>query len=206
MISSGHSPKFAEIYFCMRLSFFAFAFLLIGTIGCQQPTKTAETKQVPVPAAAPSSRLGKEGTDQLTTLLAAYYDLKDALVATNAGKADIAASRILSAGETFNNNLPKDSTNQVLLQHIDTIMKQSEAILGIKDESCMLKRVFFEKISTAMYAAVKDAQLQHAGIYHQYCPMAFNEKGAYWLSNVSEIQNPYYGKKMLECGEVKDSL
>jgi hypothetical protein len=36
--------------------------------------------------------------------------------------------------------------------------------------------------------------------------MAFDDKGAYWLSAESEIKNPYFGKKMLECGEVTDSL
>jgi Cu(I)/Ag(I) efflux system membrane fusion protein len=57
-----------------------------------------------------------------------------------------------------------------------------------------------------MYMLVKEAKLANAGVYHQYCPMAFNDKGAYWLSNEAEIKNPYFGKKMLECGEVKDSL
>jgi Cu(I)/Ag(I) efflux system membrane fusion protein len=36
--------------------------------------------------------------------------------------------------------------------------------------------------------------------------MAFDNKGAYWLSNVSEIKNPYFGEKMLTCGSVQDSL
>jgi Cu(I)/Ag(I) efflux system membrane fusion protein len=36
--------------------------------------------------------------------------------------------------------------------------------------------------------------------------MAFNDAGAYWLSKTSDIKNPYFGKKMLICGEVKDSL
>jgi hypothetical protein len=36
--------------------------------------------------------------------------------------------------------------------------------------------------------------------------MAFDNKGAHWLSNNPEIKNPYFGKKMLECGEVTDTL
>lgn len=39
-------------------------------------------------------------------------------------------------------------------------------------------------------------------IYKQFCPMAFEGKGGYWISNVDEIRNPYYGKKMLKCGKV----
>jgi len=42
--------------------------------------------------------------------------------------------------------------------------------------------------------------------YYQYCPMAFDNKGAYWISNETEIRNPYFGEKMLKCGENKDTL
>ena len=39
-----------------------------------------------------------------------------------------------------------------------------------------------------------------------HCPMANNNKGADWLSSSKEIKNPYYGKAMLTCGEVKDTI
>jgi Cu(I)/Ag(I) efflux system membrane fusion protein len=32
--------------------------------------------------------------------------------------------------------------------------------------------------------------------------MAFDNKGAFWLSEIEEIRNPYFGKEMLSCGEV----
>jgi len=57
-----------------------------------------------------------------------------------------------------------------------------------------------------MFGMLKTVDLKHAGIYREYCPMAYNEKGATWLSDDPEIKNPYFGKKMLECGEVTDSL
>jgi Cu(I)/Ag(I) efflux system membrane fusion protein len=35
----------------------------------------------------------------------------------------------------------------------------------------------------------------------------FNDnKGAYWLSEIEEIRNPYFGEKMLSCGETIESL
>jgi Cu(I)/Ag(I) efflux system membrane fusion protein len=36
--------------------------------------------------------------------------------------------------------------------------------------------------------------------------MAFDNKGAYWLSNTQEIYNPYFGEEMRFCGEVKEQL
>lgn len=43
-------------------------------------------------------------------------------------------------------------------------------------------------------------------LYKQYCPMALNDKGAYWLSAQSDIKNPYFGDAMLTCGEVQETL
>jgi hypothetical protein len=33
-----------------------------------------------------------------------------------------------------------------------------------------------------------------------------DKKGAIWLSETKEIKNPYYGKKMLTCGNVKEEI
>jgi Cu(I)/Ag(I) efflux system membrane fusion protein len=36
--------------------------------------------------------------------------------------------------------------------------------------------------------------------------MAFNNSGAYWLSDNATIRNPYFGDKMLSCGSVEEKL
>ncbi|WP_264530177.1 DUF3347 domain-containing protein [Flavobacterium sp. N502540] len=43
-------------------------------------------------------------------------------------------------------------------------------------------------------------------LYQEYCPMANEGKGALWISETKEIQNPYYGSKMLDCGSVKKTM
>ncbi len=40
--------------------------------------------------------------------------------------------------------------------------------------------------------------------YEIFCPMAFDNKGATWLSKEKDVYNPYFGAKMLKCGEVKN--
>lgn len=37
-----------------------------------------------------------------------------------------------------------------------------------------------------------------------YCPMAFNNKGAFWIQKGKTINNPYFGASMLRCGEIKE--
>ncbi len=41
--------------------------------------------------------------------------------------------------------------------------------------------------------------------YLAYCPMAFNDKGAYWLQIEEPISNPYFGASMLRCGEIRET-
>jgi Cu(I)/Ag(I) efflux system membrane fusion protein len=36
-----------------------------------------------------------------------------------------------------------------------------------------------------------------------YCPMADNNKGAYWVQKKGDIANPYFGASMLRCGKFK---
>jgi len=38
-------------------------------------------------------------------------------------------------------------------------------------------------------------------VYQFFCPMVFNNKGAYWFQNNPDLVNPYYGEVMLKCGE-----
>ena len=68
------------------------------------------------------------------------------------------------------------------------------------------KRESFEMISNAFYDMFRVIKPAGVTIYYQYCPRAFENKGAYWLSNADSIRNPYFGKKMLTCGETKETL
>ncbi|MBN2481536.1 MAG: DUF3347 domain-containing protein, partial [Bacteroidales bacterium] len=35
---------------------------------------------------------------------------------------------------------------------------------------------------------------------------ALDNTGAYWLSEIKEIENPYFGEAMLTCGETKETM
>ena len=43
-------------------------------------------------------------------------------------------------------------------------------------------------------------------IYKKFCPMAFDNKGAYWYADIEEISNPYFGDKMPNCGAVEKTI
>jgi len=57
-----------------------------------------------------------------------------------------------------------------------------------------------------LYDLIKSVRFDKQIIYLEHCPMAFNQTGANWLSNTPDIKNPYIPKKMIDCGEVLDTL
>jgi len=194
----------------MRFIYMAFIGCLLAATGCNSSNTTnnaSENSGTPVTKEPVHSKLNDENTQALMGTVSKYYALKNALVATKATRADSAASELISSTMQLQASLQKDSANMPVVKlYIDSIISQSKMITSMMDETCEKKRIYFEVVSRNMYAMLKSVELKNAHVYHQFCPMAFNDKGAYWLSGESEILNPYFGKKMLECGEVTDSM
>lgn len=73
-------------------------------------------------------------------------------------------------------------------------------ISGLPDAREMFEKISIHIITLEKHYGHSDDE-KH---FLAFCPMAFGNKGAYWLQAHKEIKNPYYGPKMLKCGEVKE--
>ncbi len=62
-------------------------------------------------------------------------------------------------------------------------------------------RAGFQKMSMGLIAYLKGNPELQKGYEVAFCPMAFNNKGAYWVQAKGELINPYHGKMMLHCGD-----
>lgn len=82
-----------------------------------------------------------------------------------------------------------------------TRLKVMQHIKGLETN-----RTYFSHISEIVYCTIKSFGLKKGNLFATFCPMAFNGKGAYWISDSESIQNPYMGAKMPTCGEVKEEL
>lgn len=188
----------------LTFSCIAVLFTSCGTDRSGNSGQQAEHK----PSLPPSSKLGDTATQQLMGMVTDYYAMKEAFVKENAATVVSTAKTLESSAASLKETILSDSLNAVALQPaLDTIIEFAGSITKLYPEGAVEKsRPYFEKISDNMFALLKTAELKNARVYRQFCPMAFNDKGAYWLSSEEEIRNPYFGKKMLECGEVTDSL
>ncbi len=192
----------------MVMRYLLFVCLTTFLVSCGNNSAKTEEKTEVKEKPAPVSKLDASGTAQIGDMLGAYYNVKNALVKDNADGLKTASVELNKKATEFKAFMAKDTMNGAAIAvNLDTIISFSDNIARLYPEGYVEKgRISFEKISDNMYALLKKVELKNAGVYQQYCPMAFNDKGAHWLSEEAEIKNPYFGKKMLECGEVQDSL
>ncbi|MEJ7912580.1 MAG: DUF3347 domain-containing protein [Chitinophagaceae bacterium] len=136
-------------------------------------------------------------------LVDAYLKMKDGFVADNERQVDKQATMMLAIINSMPDSLLKGEPLKYwkekrgfLLAHLK-LYREAE-----KDKD---KRLNFVFLSTIMVKSVK-ALGYNKTLYVDYCPMANNNKGGYWLSQTKEIRNPYQAQTMLNCGEIKTIL
>ncbi len=137
---------------------------------------------------------------EVKSLLQSYYEIKDALVAGDGDSAsDRAEEFVRMMGEMPVNQLDAARQKSWKLRS-SKILNEADKIGSTRDLA--RQRDLFGGFSEQFYNLLEVLDLHQDTVYLQYCPM----KKAYWMSAEQEIRNPYYGKSMLTCGTVKDSL
>jgi hypothetical protein len=136
----------------------------------------------------------------LTPILTAYYQLKDALVAGDAAAAATAAGEMLKAinGIDMGSMTGADHTAFTALQ--DKLAFDARHISESKDIGH--QREHFMSLSTNLFKLARQVRLSSQPIYEDYCPM----RKAYWLSSDTAIRNPYFGSAMPTCGKVAATI
>lgn len=80
-------------------------------------------------------------------------------------------------------------------------------LLAIQSEDDLEKqRSAFAIYNLTFYKSLKTFGLSDKTTYYQFCPMAFDDTGAFWFSSTEEIFNPYFGDMMLSCGETTEVI
>jgi Cu(I)/Ag(I) efflux system membrane fusion protein len=89
---------------------------------------------------------------------------------------------------------------KLLEKDLKTSAHSISATIDIEEQ-----RMQFKQLSLYLTNAIHIFGINEK-VYSIFCPMVDNNKGAYWLSAQTEVINPYYGKEMLDCGEVREII
>lgn len=148
--------------------------------------------------------VNKDFTMQLNTVFEQYIVLKDAFVQNDVQKVTQAAEKMEKSLSTVNMKLLTGDAHTQWMKFTGKLNNQLEQIASAGDNE--KQRKAFSELSIEFYNVIKTFDLMDKTVYYQFCPMALNDKGAFWLSTKEEILNPYFGAQMLSCGENKEIL
>lgn len=141
---------------------------------------------------------------QLSEVTAEYILLKDALVRDDSKMSIQHAQEILSALENVDMSQVKGDAHMFWMKKQQHLKTASESIIG--SNKITDQRKAFAQLSKAMIETVTSFGVVSDDLYVQECTMAFDGKGANWLSRDTEILNPFYGSEMSTCGSVIDTI
>lgn len=140
--------------------------------------------------------------EQLTAVADTYFGVKNALVESNPLRAATAAKEVLKTLKAVDMKLLEGRAHD---EWMALLKPMEQGATGISTKTDVeAQRKDFELLSDHLIEAVELFGLTREKAYRAYCPMAFDDKGAYWLSEFEDIKNPYFGASMLRCGENRE--
>lgn len=191
----------------MKTIFFSVAIIASTLSACvdnntsaKEKTKANDTAAVNAPASNSTSQQSLSVDEAVT----AYLHLKNALTNDNSKEAAEAGKHMHEALLKLDNASFAAEQMKVYNDVRDDLKEHAEHI-GNNGDKIAHQREHFDMLSNDMYDLVKSVKPGQQ-LYKDHCPMFNDKKGAIWLSEVKDIKNPYYGKKMLSCGDQQEEI
>ncbi|MEH6682129.1 MAG: efflux RND transporter periplasmic adaptor subunit [Sediminicola sp.] len=175
-----------------------------GHLGMQEDNSGENTNEANHSQMKERIEVSNKFQNQLKQVFDDYILLKDALVNDNAKGAQQAGKQINQSLKKVDMKLLSDEKAH---NHWMTIQKELKTSANTIENNSDIatQRAHFKHLSAHMISSVQLFGVNE-NVYIQFCPMADNNKGAYWISLEKEVRNPYYGEAMLTCGEVNATL
>lgn len=143
---------------------------------------------------------------QLGEVVKQYLLLKDKLVMDNADIKTEVKNINVALTKVDMNSVMGDAHNVWMkaLNSLNKELKLLEKAVNIEEQRALFSSISNELIKISKKLGVEMSNKKP--VYIDFCPMANNDKGGYWLSAEEKIKNPYFGKKMIKCGEIKQII
>lgn len=141
---------------------------------------------------------------QLVDATDAYLLLKDAFVTTDSLLAQQRADQLVETLDKVDMSLVKGDAHLYWMEQLEALQAHGKKIVALINVEEQRKQFGF--LSKVLINTIKVFGITDNSYYVQYCPMAFDNAGANWISDNEEINNPFFGEKMLKCGSVEEMI
>jgi membrane fusion protein, copper/silver efflux system len=136
---------------------------------------------------------------QMNAVYQASLELNKAFVADDAAAVKEKAGTMIHRVSEVDMSLLKGEAHMAWMKNMKAISDGLDKITVTSELDAQRKA--YASVSENLYHAVKSFGVGET-VYYQYCPM---EKSS-WLSDSEEVNNPYFGSKMLKCGSTKETI
>lgn len=165
--------------------------------------KTTKTAVTPKNETAVQDTIKKEAVNPLLEVYAAYFGLKDALIANDGATASSKAKELFKAIDKVPMDKMVAEQHTVWMKYMTKLSYDAEHIKGVTETDH--QREHFSSLSKNMFEVMKVIKPSYT-IYYDHCPMYNDGKGGNWISKESAIKNPFYGSQMLSCGKTVETI
>jgi len=165
----------------------ALAGMIYSATACTNNAKTVDDRNETETTALVDNGNPKFADAKINAVYQHYTHLKTALINDDAKEAEMGTQMLEKA--------IKDAGMDI---------KNMEPMAKAADVKA--KRAQLSSLSVELASVFKKAKIESGVVYKQFCPMANDGNGGYWLASESPIKNPYYGKNMLSCGSVEEEI
>ncbi len=132
-----------------------------------------------------------------------YLDIKGALANDNSEDAATASHEFTEALDNFDaTTLTEDEA--VAYNDFAQNARNISAQISNDNNDIENQRIAFFELSNSIEGFIKKFGTGGQTIYKDYCPMARDDEGAAWFSEVKNIENPYFGSSMFACGVIQE--
>lgn len=143
--------------------------------------------------------------NQLTEVYNASLKLADSFIAGEVEGISNSGQQVKAALGKIDMGLLKSSeAHMEWMMNLKVMNTALDKMTGSKDTKD--QKAAYDSFNQSLFKSIKAFGITEGSVFYQYCPMALDSQGAYWLSNTKEIRNPYFGGNMLSCGSTKETI
>ncbi len=147
-----------------------------------------------------SANMGEMKGD-LSVVLSNYFAINESLVKDDASSAAKVSEKLMISLKEFKGSGLSEDEQKEVDEILESAIENAEHI-SENASKISHQREHLVSLSTDvkdLIALIGTSQK----LYEDFCPMANDGKGAIWISETKEIQNPYMGTKMPTCGKIQ---
>lgn len=186
----------------LKTTIMLMAFVSLIAMSCNNSTNDDSADTVQSEGSAPNAaKDSKVDNPEAKQVLADYMLLKVALVETDEKQAANAGKKLETTLKDFKVDNYTSEQQKELKEIIESATEHAE---HISRSDIAHQREHFQMLSKDVTDMVAITGTGNT-LYQQFCPM-YGDDGGAWLSMENNIRNPYFGDKMMTCGEVQKEI